>query len=63
MKFYIRSVNVQGFEMWEAINQDGDQIALAWSEGGARTKALSYNKTEPFDSYDFAQAVANYDKR
>lgn len=63
MKIYIKQVNVQGFEMWEAVNQEGDQVALAWSKAGARTAAERYRAGEEFDCYSFAQAVAAWDER
>lgn len=63
MKVQIQPVNVQGFEMWEAVNEDGDQIALAWSKGGARTAAEKHRAGDEFDCYAFAQAVASWDER
>jgi hypothetical protein len=57
MKFYTQSVTIEGFEMFEALNEDGDQIALAWNEGAARKAAKRYRADEGFDCFDFIQAI------
>jgi len=64
MKFYIQQVRVRGFEMFEAVSQEGDVIAQAWSEAGAISAAKKIRTTNSvIDTYDYAQMIAQHGTR
>ena len=61
MKVIIKQVKVHGFEMFEAVSEEGDVIAQAWSKAGAITAAKKYRKEKvQIDAYDMAQTLEQF---
>jgi heptaprenylglyceryl phosphate synthase len=64
MKIIIKQVKVHGFEMWEAVSEEGDVIAQAWSKAGVVTAAKKYRKEKiQIDAYDMAQTLEQFYSR
>ena len=61
MKFYVKQVRVHGFEMWEAINLEGDVIAQGWSKQSCISAAKQLRKEkETYDVYAMAKTLEQF---